>query len=303
MSICLTSCGLGSSNTGIPNGAKPFGVPVSIFVTPLYANDGTENEITLSGLDFDQAFLDGKINETDPSKRWYPIVGIENVASEKAENIVETFNSGNIQIVSEGVRNFAALLPSKPHEYLKQIKNLQCSRVGVYLIDSCGNFLGNNRVSTTLKPMRVAKNTWSAILAWATDTTGQNINLTFNLDKLERDEDAKMIVAQTITADLLGVNGLIDVAFIDESVSIANDTVTFTAQTLYGGVLNPITVEGLEIADFSVTVNGIAETIVSIAETDGTYVLTLTSNIVSTDVIVVNASKNGFEFTGFSITA
>jgi len=303
MSICIASCSLGSSNTGIPSGAKPFGVPVAMVVVPLYAEDGTANQIDLSTVTFNQAYLDALINQSDASKRWYPIIGLENVESVKAENIFETFNSGNTQLIAEGVRNFTSILPGKPHEYLKQIKNFSCQSIGVYLVDDCGNFLGSHRVDGFLKPLRIARNSWSTILQWATDTTGQNITLAFNFDKSERDDEMRMILSASISADLDAIDGLIDVTLANDVLSIADDTLAFDAETLYGNVLSPIKYEALVLADFTCLLNAGAETIVSVTETDGSYVLQLTSDILALDETVLSVSKDGIYVTAITTVA
>lgn len=301
MSLCVSDCSLKSANTGVPTGASPFGVPVSMFVVPLFAEDGTENQIDCSVDTLDQATIDAFINQADKTKRWYPIIGLENVESAKADNITETFNSGNLAIISEGVRNFTALLPSKTNEYLGQIKNLACGNIGVYLIDSCGNLLGNHRVDGYLKPMKVAQNTWSGILAWATDTTGQNITLTFNFDKTERDEQLKMIVASSITADLSNIDGLKDVSWIDSSSDIGSQSATASASTIYGGCQSPILVESFVLGDFTATLNGVSETLVSAPNVDGVYTFTITSTPVATDVLVVSTTKTGYEISDYTV--
>lgn len=301
MGLCVTNCNGLSANLGVPEGVKPFSIPVGMIVVPLFASDGTEFSIDGSTVVFDQAYLDTLINEADKTKRAYPILGLKNVESVKAENNTEAFNDGDIQIISEGVRNFKALLASTSRQYLGQLKNLTCEQVGVYLIDSCGNLLGR-QVGDLLKPKKVAKNTWSAILMWATDTTGQNTDLTFNFAKTERDENDRMIVADSITADLTAMKGLIDVNFINPIGVAAAKTLVVDAATIYGGMQSIILREDLELTNFNATLNGVFEPIVSAPNVDGTYTITFTNAISVTDVIVLSGSKSGLEIVPLTFT-
>ena len=301
MGLCVTNCQGLSADLGVPAGVKPFSIPVGLIVVPLFAEDGTEFSIDTTSVTMDQTTIDDYINETDKTKRMYPIIGLKNVESVKAENNLETFNDGDIQIISEGVRNFKAVLPSTSRQYLGQLKNLTCSQVGVYMIDSCGNFLGR-KVGDLLKPKKVALNTWSAILMWATDSTGQNTDLTFNFAKTERDENDAMIIADSITADLSSLSGLIDVTFTNPVGDSAAKTLVVDAATIYGGMQTTILREDLVLGDFTATLNGGAEVIVSTPNVDGTYTITFTSAIIVTDIIVLSATKTGLDISDLTFT-
>jgi hypothetical protein len=75
----VCNCEVGLSNTGLPNCAPIADVTKRIILVPIFANDGTRNEYEVATTTFNQVFFDGKINEADASKRWFPLPDIENI--------------------------------------------------------------------------------------------------------------------------------------------------------------------------------------------------------------------------------
>lgn len=301
MPVCII-CNDSSKNTGRPKDAKPFGVVQQLFAVAIKADDGTENVI-LSGDTFDQTFLDGKINEPDPSKRYFPINDLENWdGAPRAETGFETFNSGNKSRLSDGVKSATALVPQTVSQYFGQLKKLgECNEIGLFMVDGCENFRGNGRVVGELKPIRVARNTWDLILAWAIDASNaQNTMIAFDFDKLEKDEDLAHIPKSSITADLTIAEGLRDVTFENAVLTASDDTLIVDLKSIYGNPFDEEGIKGIELADLTMTVAGGAAVILSVTEgTNGNYVIVLTTDVILSDTFTITGSKDGLEFTLF----
>lgn len=302
MPVCII-CNDSSKNTGRPVDAKPFGVVEQLFAIAIKADDGTENVI-LAADTFDQTFLDDKINDPDPSKRLLPINGIENWdGAPRAETSFETFNSGNKSKLSDGVKSATALVPQTVSQYFGQLKKLgECNEIGLFMVDGCENFRGNGRIAGELKPIRVARNTWDLILAWAVDASNaQNTMIAFDFDKLEKDEDLAHIPKSSITADLTTAEGLRDVAFTDGVLTASDDTLIIDIKTIFGDPFDKEGVKGLLNADLIMTVAGSAAVILSVTEgVNGNYTIELTTDVVVSDTFTITGLKNGLEFTLFS---
>lgn len=300
--VCII-CNDSSKNTGRPKDAKPFGVVQQIFAVSIKADDGTENVI-LEADTFDPAFLTAKLNDPDPSKRYFPINDIENWdGAPRAETGFETFQSGNKSKLSDGVKSALALVPQTVSQYFGQLKKLgECNLIGFFMVDGCENFRGNGRVSGELKPIRAARNTWDLILAWAVDASNaQNTMIAFDFDKLEKDEDLAHIPKSSITADLTTAEGLIDVTFENAVLTASDDTLIVDLKSIYGNPFDEEGIKGIVLADLTMTVNGSPAVILSVTEgTNGNYTIVLTTDVIDADDFTITGSKDGLEFTLFA---
>ena len=72
-----------------------------------------------------------------------------------------------------------------------------------------------------------------------------------DISQLEDDADLRMIEATNITANLLGVGGLVDVIAATPS-NITTGGFEVQLNTPFGGVTSPIPAEGMTITDFSI---------------------------------------------------
>lgn len=301
MAVC--KCDIGLSNTGLPNCVPIAGVTKKIIMVNYYDNDGNINEVDCADA-FDEAYFLAKVNDADTSKRWFPLPEIKNVDDVKADSTFESFNDGSNLFVQEGSRTFTGVMPKQSPQFLGQLKTARCVKIGVYIIDESGNLIGNGKVDGKLYPILVDNNTWNPVLMKGTDTTLQKISLSYEYSRLERDEDLRMITSDSFTYDILGLQGIKDVNFVGMAVTLPSQ-VDFTAETIYGSQCAKVKVQGLDLADFSATVDGTPETIVSVTEaTAGVYTLGLTSVLVGGEVVVVDITKDNFEvISGNSATA
>lgn len=302
MGVCII-CNDPSKNTGRPVDAKPFGVVGQMLAVALNADDGTEFEIDLSA-DFDQAALDAHINNVDKSKRWYPLNEVENWdGAPKSETEFQEFNSKNKSKLSDGIRSASCVIAQTVSKYAGQLKEVgECRKIGMFFVDSCGNVRGNVRKTGFLKPIRIAQNTWDAILLWAVDgSNAQNTSIKFDFNKLEKDGDLGHIASSSITADLTLAEGLRDVTFENAVLTASDDTLVVDMKTIYGDAKDLEGVKGILAGDLTATANELPAVILSVTEgTNGFYTIVFTTDILVAQAYTITGLKDGLEFTLFS---
>lgn len=299
MSLC-TICNDSAKNTGKPINAQPAGVPYLLLLWPMKDSSGNENKIDCS-VAFDAAALTAYLNDSDATKRMYPIGPLEDVSVPVAESQKQEFSSGNAIIISKGLRSFTGIYPKAVAAYSARLDEVgACGDMGVLIVDECNNLRGNTSEKGFVKPKRMTPGTWEAILNWASqvDTTAQNSTIMFTFAKTETDKVDGYITGSSITADLTSAEGLLDVTIENLAATAATDTVTFDAKTMYGGCEDLDGVVGLIDADIEITINGVpaATPYSSITETgNGGYSIVTNEDFLAADAIVVNISKNGLE--------
>ena len=142
-------------------------------------------------------------------------------------------------------------------------------------------------------------------------STGSKTRIKFAISELEDDANLKMIEAVDVTADLLGVTGLVDVVN-ETPTGLATTGFTVQLNTTYGGMTNPIPAEGLVTADFSmveISPTPAAVTITSVTESaiiPGLYVFVIVAETTG-DVFEVRNQTPGpltknFDLVPFQVT-
>ena len=132
------NCDAGLSNTGRPNCVPIFGITSSFIMVPLIANDGTRNGIDLSTTLPTWSTL---INESDSSKRWFPLPAFENVELPKADSQFEEANSGRMVFLRQGKRSFSGELWAEDSTptFLGKLQMNRCVDFGMYIVDVNGD--------------------------------------------------------------------------------------------------------------------------------------------------------------------
>lgn len=288
------NCNAGLGNTGRPGCVPIQSVTSKLIMVPLTANDGTLNGIDLSA---PLPTWNSLVNETDESKRWFPLPAFENVELPKAESQFEEANSGRMAFLREGKRSFSGELwgeDSTP-TLLGKMKAGRCVNFGVYVVDVTGNLIGS-KVGGYLYPIPVDNQSWNPTFMFATDSTVQKIMLTFDFDRLFDDSTMYMITATEAGLDFNTLSGLIDVNLVVAS-QVANTSVTLDATFDYGTALNPILLQGVTgLTDWSIydVTNQVAfGNPTGVSESPaGTY--TLLKVFVTGDDYTVSVVKDGF---------
>jgi hypothetical protein len=241
-------------------------------MVPLRANDGSMNAIDLSS---PLPTWTDLVNESDASKRWFPLPLFENVELAKADSQFEEANSGRMAFLRQGKRSFAGELwgeDSTP-TLLGKLQAGRCVSFGIYVIDVTGNLIGS-KVNNMLYPIPVDAQSWDPKFMFATDSTVQKIMLGFDFDRLFDESTMYMITANEAGIDFNSLSGLIDVNLVISN-EVAGVSIDVAASFDYGTALNPILFSGATISDFElVSVTNGVETIGSVVENSaGNYTL------------------------------
>lgn len=287
------NCNVGLSNTGRPNCVPLFSVVSSLIAVPLFANDGTRNGIDLNA---SLPTWSDLVNEADASKRWFPIPAFENVEMPKADSQFEEANSGRMVFLRQGKRSFSGELwadDSTP-TFLGKLQASRCVDFGVYAVDVNGNLIGSEE-DGYLYPIPVDNASWDPKFMFATDSTTQKIMLGFDFDRLFDESTMYMITVDEAGINFTSLKGLIDVDFVD--VTLTTGDATVTAQFQYGTALNKLKLKGAVVGDFSVYNNTTAASVAlasALEGPDGTYVLTFGAAQTAGDSLTISVNKTGF---------
>lgn len=290
------NCNVGLSNTGRPNCVPLFGITSSLILVPIFDNDGVKNGIDLSAT---LPTWSNLVNETDASKRWFPLPEFENVELPKADSQFEEANSGRMVFLRQGKRSFSGELwadDSTP-TLLGKLQNSRCVDFGVYVVDVNGNLIGSE-VGGYLYPIPVDNQSFDPKFAFATDSTTQKIMLGFDFDRLFDESTMYMISVKEAGIDFTTLEGLKDVNLI--GLVCTTTVATFSAKLDYGTAVNKIKYVGATAtADWSIENITQAVTFApdSVTENpDGTYVLdySVGGTASASDVIKVSVVKTGF---------
>jgi hypothetical protein len=293
MAAC--NCDITLNNTGTPSCTPIMGVGVKPIMVPLTADDGTANVITISSYTGSQAEWDARTENLDRSKRYYPLPEFKNVEDIKGDTIFESFNDTSNLFVQEGTRTYTGILPNQAPTLLGNLKDAKCTKFGLFIIDDCGNLIGNiSSDGLSLEPVPVDQNTWNPILIKSTDTTVQKIQLSFEFSRLTKDEDLRIIKSTDSQIALLDLEGLVDLeaSFANEATTGVEATVSYdrgeAAKVAFTGVL--FTEWTLFNKDTQLAV-----TVLTGPESPaGTYTLTWAAEP-SGDVLQLSLIKDGFE--------
>ena len=309
----MCTCKQGIANTGTPNCSTSIEVPVKLFVQSLYDSEGNKNMIDLSTIaspeDLDNAFFSAMINDSDVSKRLFPFPKMKNVENTRGENRVESFKDGSKLYIGQGTRTFKALIVGKEAtpQLAGKLESLRCTDFGIYMAGQTGSFIGSDATDGYLQPINIDQDSFSAKYMPPTDDAVQKIEISFDFDVTEYDQNLRAIQAEEMTCDVRELRGLLDVYY--NVNSCTTTTMVIDLYTDFGTALNRIPVEGLVASDFiSSDTSATAEiynithtqddsiTVSESATVPGRYTLTY-SGAVSADKYQVLCAKDGFDFT------
>lgn len=289
-------CNVGLSDTGRPGCVPLFSVTNNLIQVPLRDNDGNLNRIDLNA---PVPVWDDLINESDASKRWFPIPTFENVELAKADSQFEEANSGRMAFLRQGKRSFVGELwadDSTP-TFLGKLEKGRCVDFGVYIVDVNGNLIGSE-VDGYLYPIPVDNASWDPKFMFATDSTVQKIMLGFDFDRNFDESSMYMITTDEAGISFDSLRGLIDVnlTFVLTPGATALDVI---AAFDYGTAYNKIKYTGADlIADWSLfnVSTGLPVTIDAVTEgPDGQYNITYAAGVIAGETIRLTVEKTGFD--------
>ena len=242
MAVAFCSCGSGRDNLGVLGCSPVMKTIKKHIVMDEFNSDGERNAIKLSDLVdgvLPDAFIAGKTNETDKTKRWYFTPDkYENVEGTRTDPTTEEFQSGRIVKIQDGVRQFQGFLLGQDSTLASRIASSGCSDTAVYEVAIDGSIRGEvSEDGQTLYPMLINKGSLISVPVESVEGTSiPKIQLNFQFDQTVDEGSLMILAAENIETDLLKVNGLLDGEItVLASPAITNATVSVTLQYKYYG--------------------------------------------------------------------
>ena len=295
-------CLNGIGNTGFLKACgSQFKDVAGMIIVPTFADDGTENHIDANEV-LDDAFLAAQINETDPSKRWYPLATPFNAfESTRADPTYEELDNGSREFVKQGARTVNFQVRGQSTIYLGQIKACPCEELSFYLIDSAGKLMGivKDVDSSDLYPIKMQPSSLYSAYIFATPGSNEHLTVSFQFALNEEDSLLRVYDDSLVESGLLALKGLLDVSATFSAVTTTSFTVKLSTLFTIGNKYNA---SGLVAADFVLKGNGTPIVITSVTEVinpdgsgSGTYNFVIPSTLTSV-VKQLIPTKAGFDF-------
>lgn len=265
-----TKCPATLGNTAKPNCIALLDVTKSGFLTNTYASDGTRNCIP-AGTVINEAFIIGKINEPDPTKRWYPLLKLSMVTDERADSETEDID-GVAVVTDDGVRTFTAYTPKASYVYLEKLKRGRCASLSIFLVDAQSTLSGSTTDPDYFYPFQIEDGTFDPSLVKPQKGVSQKVKLKFDFSTLEKDEHIHQYSSDTDLLKYASSGGLLDLFGEILIPSTTGFSVRVTHE--YGTFNKPALFVGLKIADFVLEnlTTGLPVIVTSVTEqTDGEY--------------------------------
>lgn len=300
MAIAGCSCSGKMNNVGYPD-VKPFGVVKGKILVPLKDDAGNRNGLDLTSATLPADIL-GKVNEVDPSKRFYVFNNIQNASAPEADPVYQTSDLNERFKTAEGITNVLWEQWGVTEQFFKKVSDM-CESFGEYEIDVCGNLKGQKE-GTVLYPRPVNNKSYNAKFQGSTATSTSMVMFNYDYEYTTNDGDQWQIPASEFGANNpLELKSLIDVNL---GITVVSATeLTVTASFDYGSAVTQKPWVGAVLADFTANnvTAGAAITIMSVtaAATDGTYDFVIPAQTAS-DACTLKAFKaatgvimNGYE--------
>ena len=234
-------CGLGLSNTGLPNCVTLQSVTTRLIFVNLKDSTGALTRVDLTALpNFSNLFT-----AVNPKDRWYPLESFDNVEMPIADSSFEETASGRKFFIKSGKRSFNGDMYLQSPEALNIINSFTCSQVGVYAVDANNNLVGI-KDGNYLYPISINNKSLDAKIVFASDANVQKMNLTF--DFLTSVEESKMwlIPYSDTNFDFNLVSGIKDIVIADTIPTFSGVFIDYlTIEVVYKNAENDILIGGL----------------------------------------------------------
>lgn len=290
------ACEYTLNNSGTPSCFPIISLTHSLMVQPTFDSTGVKNFIDVSGT-VNNATFKAMINNTDGTKRLYPLPELKNIEDVRDEAITFNWDDNETVYIQDGVRKFKGFFPLASTTFLSQISDYRNTDLGVYFRSVEEDLIANSSVAGKMYPVRIAKGTWRT--TYIKSKTGEPvmIQLDFDFAKSEKDEDLNVLTSGEMDSDtnLLDLSGLLDVNGV--SSSITTTTFTLTASMLYGSAKTKQAFSGGVIGDFSLynVTSSVAVVLTTVTEgSDGVYAIVMPLQTTA-HVLTLSMSKDGFE--------
>lgn len=304
--MAAIDCINGGNNTGTPC-VPLIKVQKRFILVDTFDSTGTANEID-STATLNKAYFDARVNDPDPTKRWYPLPEIKNITDARDAAKYDTALDGTKFFIQDGIRTKEGFVfaSDAPPQLVGKINSHRGTGKSIFAIDKENNIIGKvGSTSAMLAPIKIESDSLYAMFMPSTDSEIQKIKVSFDVSIDEDDSEIRMIKASNMSYNPSLLRGLYDVTLTVASITTTGFSVT--AVTDGGSIGDPVVVEGLVAADFVSSVTDTASKIrnttdaadvtVTVTESPaGTYAVSYTAQT-SGDDLTLKIQKDGFAFT------
>ena len=244
-------CGDGQENLGVLGCPRLLESVKKHIRVPTFDSQGNRNSILLTDLvngQLTEAYILGKLNETDATKRWYLTPkNYENVEPSRTDSTFEDFSSGAKVKVDTGVKEFAGIIPQTDGQVAGKMNKGACSSFGHYEIDTAGSIKGEMSLDgAELFPITVAQGSFEAVeIEPVEGSSVQRISITFQYAKTVIESQLRIINAENIDVALLKVNGALLGELEETGIATATTFSALFSIDCFGYFGEVIPIEGL----------------------------------------------------------
>jgi len=301
---------------------KALAFPVMI---PRFKADGTRNSIDLAadpltflnpaGVAGDYAtlgaYIKAKIEDSSfaSEDRFYPMPKVVGATFERTEQLFETAPS-TIKYKIDGVggvRTWKMQLWAKDAVFaiFRELKKFGCSDLDVFYIDLAGAIWGikDDANTSVIRGYEMSTNTFDVFKDYASDTTVEKLNISFDLDNAECEENSYAITSEELGYKATTLRGLIAASVAVDNPDLS--TVVATVSSAYGSAKTSVKVVGL--LDSAFIVKDATGTILphtgTVENPNGTYTIAMTSALTVTDTYTVSVLATTYDVVNGSFVA
>lgn len=223
---------------GIPNTGKE-GCPVeeapikALYMVKLVSDAGVRNGYPIATV-LDQAELDSRINDSDPSERWYPLTSLDFLTPTVTDPASTTGQFGNLYYgFKKAGETMEATIPyASRMDANLWTSGFGCGQWGVFAVDMKKQVQGYiSDDGDTLYPARIATGSFFAkyLQASLADNLPSRAVITYSIDISNDDAAARTMTG--VTADILNAQGLQTLEFVYSSVTATGFVLTATQRS------------------------------------------------------------------------
>lgn len=279
---------------------------------------GARNGIAFSDLVdgvLPDSFILAKVNESDPSKRWYFTPDkYESVTASRTDTVVEDFPSGRKEKIQDGVPEFEGAWIGVDSVLASRASSIGCTASAAFEVDVTGALRGElSTDAQNLYPMEIVSGSFEATPVG--EVEGSNVPrivVKFQYSQTIIEGNFSIMNASLTATDLLKVNGLLDgLTQVLASPAISATTVSINVPYNFVTFGNPNYIQGLEVAlDWEllddvtpVAISGVVEGVVNGARLDFTFTSTPTTELVLNYIgVPASSTDQGFDIDSVTFT-
>lgn len=296
-------CGDGQENLGILGCPRLLESVKKHIRVSIFDSQGNRNSILSSDFvdgKLSDAYILGKLSDSDPSKRWYLTPKTyENVEPSRTDSSFEDFSSGAKVKIDTGVKEFLGIIPQIDGQVAGKMNKGACSSFGVFEVDKAGSIKGEMSLDgLELFPIQVSQGSFEAVeIDPVEGSSVQRISISFQYAKTVNEGQLRIIQADSIGVSLLSINGILDGVLTVVGTPIATSIEASFLIEGFGYFNEVIGIEGqTDPTDWEIIDSSLTPIVPSvITEVDGLYTFTVVGADTGTTVKFVGVPSSALD--------